>query len=102
MLFRSVDLHVEKLINDYINSLKNIFKIILEFEEFVCLNKFTKKLDKIDNFKKFRNNLKDTKEENDKIIDNCISISSNEDLKSNEQVEQILKELEVLFQNNIK
>lgn len=97
-----VDLHVEKLINDYINSLKNIFKIILEFEEFVCLNKFTKKLDKIDNFKNFWNNLKDTKEENDKIIDNCISISSNEDLKSNEQVEQILKELEVLFQNNIK
>lgn len=31
-----------------------------------------------------------------------ISISSDEDLKSNEQVEQILKELEVLFQNNIK
>ena len=97
-----VDIHVEKLINDYINNLKNIFKIILEFEEFVCLNKFTNKLDKVDNFKKFWNNLKDTKEENDKIIDNCISISSNEDLESNEQVEQILKELEVLFQKNIK
>lgn len=92
---------LSEVFQEYYERIRELFISVLKSKEFFSLNKFSIKFTKMNNFNNFCNTLEYNREENNKIIDNCIDIALNTNLTQKEQIEKLLQELEVLFQNNL-
>lgn len=93
---------LSEVFQEYYERIRELFISVLNSKEFFSLKQFSIKFNDINNFNYFCNKLETNREDNNKIIDNCIEIASNTHITQREQIEKLLKELEVLFKNNIK
>lgn len=93
---------LSEVFQEYYEQIRELFISVLNSKEFFSLKQFSIKFNDINNFNYFCNKLETNREDNNKIIDNCKEIASNTHITQREQIEKLLKELEVLFQNNIK
>lgn len=93
---------LSEVFQEYYERIRELFISVLNSKEFFSLKQFSIKFNDINNFNYFCNKLETNREDNNKIIDNCIEIASNTHITQKEQIEKLLKELEVLFKNNIK
>lgn len=93
---------LSEVFQEYYERIRELFISVLNSKEFFSLKQFSIKFNDINNFNYFCNKLETSREDNNKIINNCIDIASNTNLTQKEQIEKLLKELEILFKNNIK